>query len=384
MKIFSSPVIVTVAAITCIGLAIAYNGHKISEKNSAPKPKATKSAMPNVSVIHASSNTYKTLISGHGEAKAHWALTLKAQVAGEVTSISKRFETGNIVSKGSSLANIDNTDYLQAISGAKANLAEAQHALQEEKDLSAQAQREWSRSGVTQQPSSPLVFRTLQLAAEKANANDARYSVKTALRNEKNTHISSPFDAVILSRDINMGSYVSVGDTIATLNSTDKVEVFVPLSMTQFTNVKADLSGDVVLTDISTGITWQGYIDRVENHLDASSRQRNIVVAVDKPLEQKIPLLAGTFLLVEIAGKTLDKVLKIPSSAVAQDGQVWYVDANNTLVSVFANKIFERGDFVYITPIHDLAITKIVTRPLVSYLNGMLVNPMLIDLATEE
>jgi RND family efflux transporter MFP subunit len=376
MKLLSPTVVVTVVAIICIGLAVAYNGHKMAEKNASPKPKVAKVSTPSVSVVQVFPNTYQAYVNSHGEAKAHWALTLKAQVEGEVTSLTNVFKTGSIVTKGTVLGKIDNTEYLQAIASAKVSLADAQLALQEEKDLGEQARREWKRSGVTEDPSSPLVFRTLQLVAAQAAENNARYSLKTALRDEKNTEIGAPFDAVILSRDIDLGSYVSVGDTLATLNSSDKVEVFVPLSLSQFETLNPNLSGEVVLSDISTGMQWTGYLDRVENHLDTGSRQRNVVVAVDQPFEKTTPLLPGTFLSIEIAGKFLNKVLKVPASAVSQDGQVWYVDEKNTLVSVLANKIFERDDFVYLTPIEGSDVSNIVVRPLVSYLNGMLVSPV--------
>ncbi|MBA34472.1 MAG: efflux transporter periplasmic adaptor subunit [Oleispira sp.] len=376
MKLLSPTAVVTVVAILCIGLAVAYNGHKMAEKNASPKPKVAKVSAPSVSVVQVFPNTYQAYVNSHGEAKAHWALTLKAQVEGEVTSLTNVFKTGSIVTKGTVLGNIDNTEYLQAIASAKVSLADAQLGLQEEKDLGEQARREWKRSGVTEDPSSPLVFRTLQLVAAQAAENNAEYSLKTALRDEKNTEIGAPFDAVILSRDIDLGSYVSVGDTLATLNSSDKIEVFVPLALSQFETLNPNLSGEVVLSDISTGMQWTGYIDRVENHLDTSSRQRNVVVAVDKPFEQTTPLLPGTFLSIEIAGKVLNKVLKVPASAVSQDGQIWYVDENNTLVSVIANKIFERDGFVYLTPIEGSDVSNIVVRPLVSYLNGMLVSPV--------
>lgn len=383
MKILSTPVIVTFAAIACIGLAISYNGVKMAEKNAVKKPEISEISAPDVSVLYASSNTYKAWVNSHGEAIAHWELTLKSQVEGEVISISNHFKTGSMIAKNSALASIDNTEYLQAVSSAKANLADALLSLQEEKDLSAQAKREWKRSGITQMPSSPLVFRTLQLAAEQAAADHAQQSLQTALRDEKNTHINAPFDAVILSRDINVGSYVSVGDAIATLNSSDKIEVFVPLSLSQFKNLRTDLSGEVILSDISTGVQWQGYIDRVENHLDINSRQRNVVVAVDNPFTQKTPLLPGTFLSVEIAGKKLNEVLKIPASAISQEGKVWYVDSTKTLRSALANKIFERNGFVYISPIEGIDKPSIVIRPLVSYLNGMLVNPVIEELNYE-
>lgn len=376
MKISPVPVVVTLVAIVCIGLAISYNGQKMAQQANGSKPAATESIAPNVTVINAVPSTYQAYVSGHGEAKAHWALTLKAQVKGEITNMSKQFATGNLVKKDQVLAQIDNTEYLQAVASAKATLADAKLALQEEQDLGGQAKREWQRSGVTQAPSSPLVFRTLQLEAAQATADNAQYALQTAQRDEKNTRLSAPFDAVILSRDIDLGTYVSIGDTLATLNSTDKVEITVPLSLNQWQNLASDKSGEVTLSDVTTHNQWQGYIARFEQHLDDSSRQRSVVVALDKPFEQATPLLPGTFLAVQIAGKSLNNVIKLPASAVSQDGLIWYVNEQNSLVSIKANKVFERGDYVYISPIEGQANLRVVARPLVSYLNEMLVNPI--------
>ncbi len=376
MKISPVPVVVTLVAIVCIGLAISYNGQKMAQQANGPKPEPAKSVAPNVSVINAVPSTYQAYVSGHGEAKAHWALSLKAQVKGEITNMSEQFATGNVVKKGQVLAQIDNTEYLQAVASAKATLADAKLALQEEQDLGNQAKREWQRSGVTQAPSSPLVFRTLQLEAAQATADNAQYALQTALRDEKNTHISAPFDAVILSRDVDLGTYVSIGDTLATLNSTDKVEISVPLSLSQWQNLASDKSGEVILSDVTTQNQWQGYIARFEQHLDDSSRQRSVVVALDKPFEQATPLLPGTFLAVQIAGKALNNVIKLPASAVSQEGLIWYVNEQNTLMSIQAQKLFERGDYVYISPIEGHTNLRVVARPLVSYLNDMLVNPI--------
>lgn len=376
MKISPAPILVTVVAVVCIGLAVMYNGKKMAESANAPRPAALKASAPNVSVVVATPGQYQATVSGHGEARAHWALTLKAQVQGEVVDMNPLFATGNRVEKGTVLATLDGTQYTQAVANAKSTLADAQLTLQEEKDLATQAKREWQRSGVTQAPSSPLVYRTLQLAAAQASADNALSALKTAQRDESNTHISAVFDGVILSRDIDLGSYVNTGDTIATLNSSDKVEIAVPLSLAQWQYLGEDVSTPVTLQDVTTGTRWTGYIARFENHLDGNSRQRNVIVALDQPFEQKTPLLPGTFLSVEISGKSLNDVMKLPASAVSQEGKIWFVNAQNTLVSATAEKRFERGDYVYINPIDDHAELKVVVRPLVSYLAGMLVNPV--------
>lgn len=376
MKISPIPVVVTLIAVASIGIAVAYNSHKMAQQENGSKPAQVDAIAPNVSVINTIPGTYQAYVSGHGEAKAHWTLTLKAQVKGEVISMSEQFATGNLIAKDQEFAQIDNTEYLQALASAKATLADAKLALQEEQDLGSQAKREWERSGVTQAPSSPLVFRTLQLEAAQATLDNAQYALQTAQRDEKNTHISAPFDAVVLSRDIDLGTYVNIGDTLATLNSTDKVEISVPLSLNQWQNLASDKSKEVILSDVTTQNQWQGYIARFEQHLDDSSRQRSVVVALDKPFEQATPLLPGTFLAVQIAGKTLDNVIKLPASAISQEGLIWYVSEQNTLVSTTANKVFERDDYVYISPIAGQSNLRVVARPLVSYLNEMRVNPI--------
>lgn len=376
MRISPTPVVVTLVAIISIGLAVAYNAKKMDEQANSSKSATVRAIAPNVSVINAVAGTYQAYVNGHGQAKAHWTLTLKAQVKGEVTNMSEQFATGNFVSKGQVFAQIDNTEYLQALANAKATLADAKLALQEEQDLGEQAKREWERSGVTQAPSSPLVFRTLQLEAAQATLDDAQYALKTTQRDVNNTQLSAPFDGVILSRDIDLGTYVGIGDTLATLNSTDKVEINVPLSLNQWQNLANNKSGEVILSDVATNTKWTGYIDRFEQHLDESSRQRSVIVALDKPFEQATPLLPGTFLEVEIAGKQLSNVIELPASAVSQDGLIWYVNDKNNLVSTQANKVFERGDYVYISPIEGVSNLKVVVRPLVSYLNDMRVNPI--------
>jgi len=377
MKIFTKPVIVTVIAIACIGLAVMYTGKQIQQNNNAPRPQASAVSAPDVSVIQASPNTYQAFIYGHGEAKAQWSLDLKAQVSGQITNIAPVFATGNLVGTETILANIDNTNYLQAIGTANAAVLEAKLAWQEEKDLGEQAKREWQRSGIETAPSSPLVYRSLQLESAQATLDMAKLDLATAKRDEKNTHISAPFNGLIVSRDIDLGSYVNAGDTVATLYSTDKIEISVPLSVNQWNQLNQDKSGQIMVQDVTHASQWSAYIDRFEQHIDEDTRQRNVVVAIDQPFEQETPLLPGTFLRVEMGGKSLQNVIQLPASALSQDGKVWYVNQDNILVSVTANKVFERGNFIYILPIDGLDSALILTRPLIGYLAGTRVNPII-------
>ena len=77
-----------------------------------------------------------------------------------------------------------------------------------------------------------LILREPQLIASKARVESARASVNQAELDLKRTVIKVPFEAHILSRNVNTGSLVSPGDTIGDIVGIDTywVETTVPIT----------------------------------------------------------------------------------------------------------------------------------------------------------
>jgi len=71
----------------------------------------------------------------------------------------------------------------------------------------------------------------------------------------------------------------------------------------------------------------------------------------------------------------LDNTWQLPASAISQQGDIWFISADNQLNKVAANKIFEKAGSVYVTPIEALKSARIIKRPLSNYIVGMLVTP---------
>lgn len=392
-KSFSS-VLVTLVAVVCLAGAFAYAASEMEaqKENSSgkggpggAKREKQKIQAPSAGVIDVKTGSYHAVVKGYGEAAPRYSITYSAEVSGRVNKIMPRFETGKIVKQGQTLAVIESTSYQQAIASAKSDLASAKLDLLEEQRTGEQARLEWKRSGLKGEPNSPLVLRAPQLAAQQAIVENAEFILKKAQLDLEKTVINAPFDALIVEQSIQPGSYVQTGNSVAQLYSTDRVEIEIPLSAQQWQNLplltnealakESAKKWPVILYSSDGRRQWQGYVSRMEQNVDATSRQRSLIVAVDHPFDKEIGLFPGTFVRAEIQGKQLDNTWELPASAISQQGELWFVDEDNQLNKVTADKLFENAGSVYVAPITDMASAKIIKRPLSSYIVGMLVVP---------
>ncbi len=355
-------------------------------KTEQASEKEALSKLPQVSIINVTSGEYQAEVVGHGEVKSRYELMFSAEVSGRVESVSTLFETGQVVNKGDVIARIDDTSYLQAVSLAKSNVAQAKLNLLEEQRQGEQAKSEWEHSGLSGEPDSPLVLRKPQLAQVTAALENAQLELKKARQDLEKTQVKAPFDALVVTRDIQPGSYVQPGTQVATLYSIDEVEVTVPLSESQWKNLPSldnqqlqSTSWPVTLESSDGAHQWQGNVERVEQHLSQDTRQRSLIVVVANPLEQVEDLYPGMFVKTVISGKALDQLWQLPASALSQQGDVWVVDSQGLLAKSSAQAQFEINGLIYIDPNSldfDLntstkAVVHVVKRPLSSFQVGM-------------
>ncbi|MDX2463346.1 MAG: efflux RND transporter periplasmic adaptor subunit [Porticoccus sp.] len=376
--------ILTVSVTILVG--VLFFNHQLlqGQTDDKPQPAPKKIILPDVNVTAVKSAEYAVKISGFGEAKTHFTLSLKAQNSGQIVRIAENFESGCRVAKDTVLVQIKDTDYLSEVAGVKSEVATARLELLEEQREASQAQAEWRASGLSGDPDSALVLHEPQLEAAQASVTKAEASLASAEKNLSLTRITAPFDAIVVERLTAPGSYVQAGTEVATLYSTDLVEIAVPLSTRDWSNLPDSKTLNnsrwpVQLTGVENGQTWQGRILRAQQHVDEASRQRTLFVAVDSPLDQEQPLLPGTFVKAGITGRTLDNVWKLRSSSLSQRGEIWYLSDKDTLSKFATKPLFSDGNSIYIEVPEEFTATstRIVDHPLSSYLSGMKVHPVL-------
>jgi RND family efflux transporter MFP subunit len=331
---------------------------------------------PKVSVVNVTPSVHQANTFGYGETTPRYHLKLAAEVSGRVTRLSPKLQTGSRFKKGELLVELDNTTYQQALASAQYDLHDAEVAMLQETIDAEQAKDEWQRSGLKGDPESALVLHEPQLKAAKSKLAMVRQSVATARADLEKTRITAPFDALVVSRDIQPGSYASTGSQLVELYSTDLVEASIPLSVLQWDKLPPPselLTGKwpVRLLSDDGEHAWEGYITRIEQHVNSENRQRALIIAVDNPLDQDPPLYPGTFVKAEIPGRRISGVWRIPESSLTQDMTIWYVDESSQLAKAQADVVFSDNESVYIRPIESVHSTAVAVYPLSSYLPGM-------------
>lgn len=374
-------VLAAIVLLVATGFIIQY---KIKVQAELPAPaRFRETRTPNVSVLTVQSGNYTAMVTAHGAASPHFELKLSAQVSGQVEALEQVFESGRRLKKGALMATLDDSAYKATVATARKELADARLILLEEQRKGLQVKAEWASSGISGKPDSELVLRKPQLAVAEATVADAEAALTSALKTLQQTRITAPFDALVVKRLIAPGSYLQIGTEIATLYGTDRLEIAVSLSADDWDKLPDTEhleSGEwpVTLTNIQNGLCWDGRVLRTEQHLVESTRQRTLILAVDNPLDATPALLPETFLQASISGRTIDNLWKLPSSALSQKGDIWYIADDGTLDRFSARPKFSDAEHVYVAAPGHLTggARKVLVHPLSGYLQGMNVNPV--------
>jgi len=316
--------IIVPLAILVVGI-VAFVGFSSMKK--PPEEKAEVDNTPIVAVENITVAPMTLEVSSYGVVKPKYETTMVAQVSGEIVELSEAFVRGGLVKKGQLLARVDPNDYQAALIDAQANMASARSALEQEVAQGKVAEREWNQ--IKDSSPTELSLRKPQLAQELARVKAAQASVLRAKRNLQRTEIRAPYDAMIESRAIGLGSFVSTGAQVGKLLGTAIAEIRLPVAdnqlqflVAQGQQAKVNLTGTYAGKDVQ----WQARIVRSEGVVDDKSRMSYLVAEVQDPYqlqsteeENNTMLRFGAYVQAKILGVEIASASVVPRYLVVND-----------------------------------------------------------------
>ncbi|MBA6378705.1 MULTISPECIES: efflux RND transporter periplasmic adaptor subunit [unclassified Colwellia] len=323
-------------AILIIGILLFFG---FSSMKSPPEEKAEVDNTPIVAVEEVHVAPMNLTVKSYGVVQPKYETELVAQISGEVVELADVFVRGGFVAKNQLLARIDPNDYQAALIDAEATMASARASLEKERAQGQVAEQEWKR--ITDTSPTELSLRKPQLAQELANVKSAQASVLRAKRNLERTEIRAPYDAMIESRMIGLGSFVGTGTKVGKLLGTGVAEVRLPVAddqlqflASQGENAQVNLLG----TFAGENITWSAKIARSEGVVDNKSRMTYLVAEVKDPYGLKSqknvnkhnPIRFGSYVKAEIFGISLNRAALLPRYLVSNN-RVAILDADSKL-----------------------------------------------------
>ncbi len=334
-------IILAILAVTAFVILLAITFRPKAQKRPIPETVVT------VEVIEASRKDYPIIVNTNGTIQADIRGNLVAQISGEIIKVSDNFKNGGAFTADEVLIEIDERDYLAEVSQALSAVSQAKAALQQEQALAKQAQTDWKRLGNSGKPPT-LVAREPQLAAARAQLSSAQARYETAKLNLSRTKIKAPYAGRVIQRNAVPGQFIVVGASLAEIFATEGVEIRLPVSQDEYTqlgldklNFEAETGGQSEEFSVnvqnqlgSQTYAWDAVVTRTDSIFDLTTRQIDVIAEVNDPFSQdgsKPPLKIGQFVNASIVGRTLKDVITVPNKAL-REGSYVFTSQDNKLV----------------------------------------------------
>ena len=327
-----------------------------------PRPKARNATMVTCRTVDYSAQ--QTVIAGMGTIAAASTVELKPRVNGEIVELNGNLVPGGHFRKGQTLLKIDPTDYRLTVRELATDVAKAESDLQLEQGNQLIAQKEYNLLGETvSDQERALMLRRPQLENLRATLEAAQTKLDQARVDFARTEIKAPFNAVVLSREVNLGTRASESTVLATLVGTDAywVEVSVPVSQLRWIRIPQTEGDQGALVRIYDAAAWgggvfrQGRVIRLESGLEEQGRMARLLVRVEDPLNLKSDntdkprMLIGSYVRVAIEGNAVASAVAIEREFIRNGNSVWVMEADGSLAIRPVEIAFRGTDQLIIT-----------------------------------
>lgn len=365
-------------AILAGGVFVTMHFMKTSPK-AVPRQRPVFETLVQVETIRFSSE--QTIVSGMGSVVAAREVDLKPRVGGDVVYLNEEVVPGGVLAEGQTVLRIDPANYQFKVSQLESEVARAEADLVLEMGNQRVAKKEFELLGEDAlEEEKALMLRLPQLRQKEAALKSSRSKLAESALELERTALKAPFDSVIRSKSVELGSRVTEATPVAHLIGTDSfwVQVSVPVDKLDWITFpdKQNLdqgSAVRIFTKTSGGPDdfRSGRVIRLAADLDEGGRMAKVIVAVEDPLclqpeNQGQPILfLGSYVRVEIDGKTLEDVYPLNRAYLRDSSTIWLLANDSTLEIRSVEPVFKGPSAVLlqnqVKPGEKLIVSNIAT-----------------------
>jgi RND family efflux transporter MFP subunit len=360
------PLLAMLAAVAIAGALIVSKPAPIGEDYTPPPT--------TVRTVVAQKRAEHLTVRSQGTVQPRTESQLIPEVSGQVVWMAPALVAGGSFDEGEPLLRIDPADYNNAVERSGAVLTrtgvEREHAADElERLKTLNAQNLASQSQLDEAERRYLVA--------DATYTESNINLQQAQRDLSRTELVAPYRGRVRNEHIDIGQFVSRGNSVATIYASDYAEIRLPIAPNQITFLDISASGQL-RADPPAPVTvygdfgrvkfiWNGELVRTEAEIDSRSRMIYGVARIrNEDLEDLPPLAVGLFVQVEIQGRLVEDIVRLPRSAMRDASQVLVVTADNRLSfrqvsvlrvehdEVLIRKGLEDGERVCVSPLQTV------------------------------
>ncbi len=382
----------------------------------------------------------RVILTGYGEIKTLNTVSISPEISGRIVDVHPHLESGEIIPRGATLFKIDSRIYAATLQEANAALQQLKNTvLRLEKQFAIDGKRQktikrnqdlaelefkriqqlyevndvGTRSSVdrTEQAYNATVDQADQMARALAlyplqiqevnsgiEAAKARFAIAEV--NLLRCRVTSPFTGRIKNASVEIGQFVTPGQPLVTLADDTLLEIQISLAaedarqwllfehnqsenQTTWFSKPTPVACKLRWTENPETDLWTGILDKVVK-FNPQTRTLTVAIQIDAKNIQMgehspFPLVEGMFCIVDIPGKTLQNVVRLPRWSVSFENTVYLATEENRLKTVPVKVIYAEGEDVFVSEGLTPGQTVVTTRlsdPLENALLAVTIKPL--------
>lgn len=313
-----------------------------------PSRHSKPAAAPIVEVVRVEQRDVPMTVEAMGEVLPARSVHVVPEVGGRVVAVSPNLIPGGVIKKNQILFRIDPSDFDLALKNQEGVVAEARFRLEEQEGQQMAAQRELQMVDKELAPTAKglrLAGRESHIENAKAQLEAAKSRLEKARLDRNRTVWRAPFDVRVVEENIDPGQVISTQSQVALLIDAHEawIEATLPVDQLEWIDIPSvnrDEGSPVVVRQKVKGgreARRPGRVLRLLPGLEDKGKLARILIAVKNPFEPvpesqndpsvpALPLLLGSFVHVEIQGRTIPSLITLPRAALREGDQVWVRD----------------------------------------------------------
>jgi multidrug resistance efflux pump len=362
-----------------------------------------------VEVLEAHAETVVMSVEAYGTVKPRAALSLVAEVRGQVVALHPSFVEGGHFALGAVLVAIDPRSYELEVERRRAQLLQSQAELKrlEQEVVNLHATRRIAaadlalatedRDRTRQLFAKHVVSQSTRDKAEQkhlvsleriqgidnqialtgplraqmnALIDNARVTLRQAALDLERTRIVAPYAGVVLSKSVEEGQHVAVGQSMGQVYAADALDVDIQVPPKDLQWLPADLGAidvEISVQGQSQPLRGRGRVARVKGRMEEATRTLPLVIEIDKPPTPGgegglLMMRPGMFVTVTLTGRPVPGAFRLPRHVVHPGGLLYTVVENRLKVTpvrvlrahqdwVVVDSGLKEGDRVVRTPL---------------------------------
>ena len=343
---------------------------EMKAKESGRKSKKERGALA-VNMVMPEQRTMRDERRFSGTATAWSEYDISPKVSGRLVLLT--CDIGDTVKRGSIIAKIDDTEYVQQVRQAAANLDYALAKQKEAEGVASTKRSEFERQkrlresnavseSVYEQSESDLVSAEAALEMCKAEVKRCQALLDNAKLKLSDTQITAEWNEggetrYVGSRYVDEGTLLSVGTRIVSIVELNRVKAYIQIIERDYPLIREGQKAEIT-TDAYPGVTFEGTITHIGNTLSDKTRSALAVITIEN---QDLRLRPGMFLRARVILGVHEKAWTLPLNAVVQRDDVQAVFRYENGKAVFTPVKTGLTDGEYVESLSPEIRTPVVT-----------------------